>query len=76
MNIYPNPFTESANLLFAEAGNYKISVYTTDGTLVNTTSYNVEAGDIKQLKVDGYGMFFVTISKDGKNLKSFKITKK
>lgn len=74
--IYPNPFKEQANILFADAGNYNVLVFDTEGKQVSAQNYNAEAGEVCQLSFDAsQGMYYVIVMQDGKCVQSFKVIK-
>ena len=75
LRMYPNPFKEIVNLAFSENGHYVISVYTTAGHLVKSLAVDASIGEVKQLSVDENGLYYVRVTKDGKDIKSFKIIK-
>lgn len=75
LSMYPNPFKDIVNLAFAENGHYIISVYTTAGSLVKSLAIDASIGEVKQLSVDEKGLYYVRVSKDGKDIKSFKVIK-
>ncbi len=76
--IYPSPFNGKANILFAADGSYTVKVFAADGKQL--VSENVEARAQQMMEVslgsDAVpGTYIVTILKDGKPAKSFKINK-
>lgn len=76
-NIYPNPFVEKANISFKESGAYTISVFNGNGQLMKSETYEVTAGDVRELTFDANpGVYYVTIVTNGKCVKSFKLGKK
>lgn len=75
LRMYPNPFKDVINLVFAESGNYVVYVYTSAGQLVKTLGVDAVMGDIKQLSVGEQGMYYVRVTKGGKDVKSFKVVK-
>ena len=75
-SIYPNPFTDAVNVVFAEDGAYAINVYTIDGKLCDTQSFDAMANEVRRVEVNGQtGMYLVQICKDGKVLKTVKVNK-
>ncbi len=74
--LYPVPFRESANILFATDGEYKVNVYDSGARPVATQSYQATAGEISTLSFDApAGFYLVQVIKDGKTVKTFKVSK-
>lgn len=74
--IYPNPFKEQANILFADAGTYNVLVFDTQGKQISASNYNAAAGEVCQLSFDAPdGMYYVVVMQDGKCVQSFKVIK-
>lgn len=76
MGVYPNPFTDAVNVVFAEAGEYTVNVYTVDGSLRDSQSISAIANEVRRVEVDGQaGMYLVQICKDGKPVNTVKVNK-
>ncbi len=76
-SVFPNPFVESVNFRFAEAGNYTVNVLTTNGQLLQTNNFEAGAGQVVNVAMSGAnGMYLVQVVKDGKIYKSVKVIKK
>ena len=73
--IYPRPFDRSADILFAQGGRFEITVFTVDGKLVADDSFEVRAGEMREVSLDGHstGVYVVVVMNGGKAVKSFKI---
>lgn len=75
--IYPNPFVESVNFRFAEAGHYTVSIINAAGTVMQTNSFNAQAGKVISVTVTApEGLYLVQVVKDGKVHKTVKVVKK
>ena len=76
MGVYPNPFTDAVNVVFAEAGDYTVNVYSVDGALRDSQTLNAVANEVRRVEVDGQaGMYIVQICKDGKPVNTVKVNK-
>lgn len=76
-SVYPNPFAESVNVRFAEAGLYQISLSTIAGSLVQTTTINATDGQTINLGVDApAGLYILNIQKNGQSYATLKVLKK
>ena len=75
--IYPKAFDGSADVLFAEDGTFDVAVFATDGKLVSNSKVEVRAGELRTVSLAGLseGVYVVTILKEGKAVRSFKIKK-
>ena len=75
--VYPKPFEGTANVLFAEDGLFEVAVFSTDGKLVANEAYEVRAGELREFSIAtmNKGVYVVTILKEGKVIRSFKIKK-
>ena len=75
--VYPKPFDGTANVLFAEDGRFEVAVFAADGKLVGNDAYEVRAGEVRELSIAtmNKGVYVVTIFKEGKAIRSFKIKK-
>ena len=73
--IYPRPFDRSADILFAQGGRFEITVFTVDGKLVADDSFEVRAGEMREVSLGGHstGEYVVVVMNGGKAVKSFKI---
>lgn len=76
LSIYPNPFVDAVNVVFAEDGNYTVNVLTLDGTLLDAQNFKAVANEVRRVGVDGdAGMYILQICKDGKPVKAVKVNK-
>ena len=75
--IYPKPFENSADILFSENGIYDVKVFATDGKEVANDTFEARAGELRTVSLSSLseGVYVVTILKDGKALRSFKIVR-
>ncbi len=74
---YPNPFVESVNLRFAEAGVYTLNVLNVNGILLQTNTLTTGAGEVTNVNVTGAkGLYLLQVIKDGKTYKTIKLVKK
>ena len=75
--VYPNPFVESVNFRFAEAGDYTINVLTEGGALMQTSMVKAAAGDVANVTVTGAsGLYVVQVIKNGRLYKAVKVVKR
>lgn len=75
-SVFPNPFVESVNFRFAEAGNYTINVLAANGALLQTNAVDAAAGSVVNVAVAGTpGLYLVQVVKDGKVYKTVKVVK-
>ena len=76
-SVYPNPFVESVNFQFAEAGDYTVNIVGTNGSLVQSNNIKANAGQVVNVTLNGNkGMYIVQVLKDGKAYKAVKVIKK
>ncbi len=75
--IYPRPFENKANLLFAEDGYFVVKVFAADGKQVAAESVEARSGEVMEVSLGNTtaGTYIVTVLKDGKAVRSFKIQK-
>jgi len=74
--VYPTPFRDKVNLLFAQDGNYQVKVFDAAGKLTGTTGYQAVTGEVCELALNGpAGTYIVTVLKDGQCVRSFKVSK-
>lgn len=75
--IYPKAFDGTADVLFAADGIYDVVVFATDGKKVGSDTFEARAGELRTISLAhlSEGVYVVTIMKDGKALRSFKIKK-
>lgn len=74
--IYPNPFKEQANILFAQEGSYTVKVFDAQGKQVAEKNYHAAENEVCQLAFDApEGLYYVTVMKNGKCVRSFKVLK-
>ncbi len=74
---YPNPFVESVNLRFAEAGVYTLNVLNVNGTLLQTNTLTTGEGEVTNVNVTGAkGLYLLQVMKNGKTYKTIKLVKK
>ena len=73
--IHPKPFEGVVNVLFAQGGNYEITVFAADGKLVAKDGVEVGDGEAREISMAemAKGTYIVVITKNGKAVKSFKI---
>lgn len=75
--IYPNPFEEIANILFAQKGDYEVNVFDTTGKQIAGYNYHADNKEVCTLSFDApAGMYYVVVMQNGKCLQSFKVIKK
>lgn len=75
--VYPNPFVESVNLRFAEAGRYIINVLNAGGAVLQQNSIEATPGLVANVAIKGTkGLYLVQVLKDGKVFKTVKVVKK
>ena len=76
MMIYPNPFNDVANILFAKSGDYEVEVFDASGKIVYSNNYSALSSEVCSLTLNGpAGLYYVVVKQDGKCLQSFKIMK-
>lgn len=76
LGVYPNPFVDAVNVVFATDGNYTVNVFTVDGALCYSQNVFAMANEVKRIGVDGKaGMYLLQIMKDGKVVKTVKVNK-
>jgi hypothetical protein len=71
LRVYPNPVTTTLNIAFGHSGNAKLSLYTVDGRLVQTTQLSVTAGQIHSVNVNQLkpGLYYLEVFySDGKRI--------
>ena len=75
--IYPRTFENKADILFAQEGTYVVGVYSAAGQRVATSTLDVRASELKTISLGTVtsGTYVVVIFKDGKAVRSFKISK-
>ncbi len=75
--IYPKPFEGTADVLFAEDGVYDVLVFSADGRQVAKDVFEARSGELRTVSLASLaeGVYVVTILKDGKAARSFKIKK-
>lgn len=75
--IYPKAFDGSADVLFAEDGTFDVAVFAADGKLVSNSKVEVRAGELRTVSLADLAesVYVVTILKEGKAVRSFKIKK-
>ena len=77
MSVFPNPFVESVNLRFAQAGQYTINVISVNGALLQRNAFNVQGGDQVNVAIQGApGMYLLQVMNGNKLVKTFKVLKK
>lgn len=73
--VYPRPFQDKVNLLFAEEGNFEVMAFDAAGRKVAQRAYQAERGEVSELSLTGAkGVYVITILKDGKCVRSVKVT--
>lgn len=77
MSLYPNPFVESVNLKFTEAGNYTVRVLNNAGQIVKNSNLTVNnTSDIINVSVDGaQGVYVLQVLKGNELYRSVKLIK-
>lgn len=75
--VYPKPFDGSADVLFAADGIYDVLVFSADGKLVAKDIFEARAGELRTVSLADLsdGVYIITIMKEGKAMRSFKIKK-
>ncbi|MBR3883996.1 MAG: T9SS type A sorting domain-containing protein [Bacteroidaceae bacterium] len=75
--IYPNVFKGTADVLFAADGIYDVVVFSADGKRVASDIFEARAGELRTISLAdaSEGIYVVTVMKEGKVLRSFKIQK-
>lgn len=73
--IYPKTFDGTADVLFAADGIYDIAVFSADGKQVAKDVFEARAGELRTVSLAdlSQGVYVVTILKEGKAVRSFKI---
>ena len=73
--VYPHPFEDKVNLLFAEEGNFEVMAFDAQGKRVAQRVYQALAGEVSELSLAGAtpGTYIITILKDGKCVRSVKV---
>ncbi len=75
--IYPRPFEGKVALLFAEEGNFEVSAFDAAGRLAARRAYQAMQGEVGELSLQGaHGTYVVVITKDGKAVRSVKVSMK
>lgn len=73
--IYPHPFEGKVNLLFAEDGNFQVMAFDSSGRCVANRAYQAQQGELSELSMKAEkGIYVITILKDGKCVRSVKVT--
>lgn len=75
--IYPRTFENKADVLFAQDGTYVVGVFSAAGQRVASSTFEVRAAELKTISLGSIapGTYVVVIFKDGKAVRSFKISK-
>ncbi len=76
--IYPKPFENKANILFAEDGDFVVKVFAADGQQVASEAVEARAQQMMEVSLGNSavpGTYVVTVLKSGKPVRSFKIRK-
>lgn len=74
--VYPKPFKDKVNLLFAQEGNYRMMVFDASGKQVGNSYVEAAAGEVSEIALNGAkGTYVITVLKDGKCVRSFKVNK-
>lgn len=77
LDVYPNPFVDGVNILFAEGGLYTVEIHTLDGKAMGTQMLDVAANEAVYVSVDGTpGMYIIRVMNGSKCVKSIKVCKK
>lgn len=76
-SVYPNPFVESVNFRFAEAGNYTVRILNAVGTALQSNDFRASAGQVVNVNITTTpGVYLVQVLRDGKNYKTVRVIKK
>lgn len=76
--LYPRTFEGKADVLFAKGGTYVVNVYSATGALQGSTVLQVRDGELQTIslgRATAPGTYIISIFKDGKAVRSFKINK-
>lgn len=76
--LYPRAFEGKADVLFAKGGTYVVNVYSATGALQGSTVLQVRDGELQTIslgRATAPGTYIISIFKDGKAVRSFKINK-
>ncbi len=78
LQAFPNPFVESVNVRFANAGDYILGVYDLSGTLVSRELVGAAAGGVVSVDINTpAGLYLLRVTTaEGKLLQTLKIQKK
>ena len=76
--LYPRAFEGKADVLFAKGGTYVVNVYSAAGACQANTVLQARDGELQTIslgRATAPGTYIITIFKDGKAVRSFKINK-
>ncbi len=74
MSVYPNPFIDHVNLMFAQDGNYTVDLYDAQGRQLLSKKHQARVNEVFTLEIDAaQGLYYVVVSKDGKRTNTFKV---
>lgn len=76
--LYPRAFEGKADVLFAKGGTYVVNVYSATGACQANTVLQARDGELQTIslgRATAPGTYIITIFKDGKAVRSFKINK-
>lgn len=78
MGVYPNPFTDYVNILFAKAGTYTVQIVATDGRLIENKSLSVNDNEGVRIDVNGSkGTYIIrVINSDNVAVRTVTVVKK
>ncbi len=76
MMVYPNPFVESVNMKFEEAGTYSVRLINLNGQMIQNENVKVVAGDLVNIRVNAApGTYMMQIVKDNQVYSAIKVIK-
>lgn len=76
LNVYPNPFVDGVNILFAKGGQYSVDICGIDGKAVGMQKLDVAANETVYVAVNGTpGMYIIRVMDGERCVKSIKVCK-
>lgn len=78
LQAFPNPFVETVNIRFPEAGNYVATIYDVNGRVVSSKIVTAVAGSVYTINVNATkGLYLLRVTtKSGKLLRTLKLLNK
>lgn len=74
--VYPRPFTDRVELLFRQAGNYEVRLFSLDGRRLARELYQADRDEVATLALDvPAGSYIVSILQEGRPVQNLKIVK-